>query len=273
MSAPHNLSATHAALVVEQLTVGYPGHAVLSKLSLGPISAGTLVAVVGPNAVGKSTLLKALAGLRPAQGQVWLDGEALAPLSPRERLRRVGYLPQALPQASSLLAYESMQSALRVSRPEWGHAGIEAAIDHIFTTLGLHHLALRRLDELSGGQRQMVGLAQVVVRQPRLLLLDEPTSALDLRWQLQVLQTVRALVDQQQATALIALHDLNLALRFCDQIVVLGGGKVLAAGAPAEIFTADLLRRAYGVQARVERCSLGHLIVLVDDALDSPKSL
>ena len=205
----------------------------------------------------------------------WLDGVDLGQLPARRRLHQIGYLPQALPQASSLLAYEAMQGALRVGRPDLDRTGVEAAIEHIFSTLDLQHLAMRRLDELSGGQRQMVGLAQVVVREPRLMLLDEPTSALDLRWQLQVLQTVRALVDSRQGIALVALHDLNLALRFCNHLIVLGGGRVLAAGAPAAIFTPALLEQAYGVQARVERCSQGNLLVLADAALPlaTPSSL
>ena len=179
---------------LEQLTAGYPGRPVLQGVTLPAVPAGTLVAVVGPNAVGKSTLLKAVAGLRPSQGRVLLEGTDLATLPPRERLRRVGYLPQALPQSTSLVAYETWQSALRAGRSEWSSAQREAAIESVVAALGLQALALRRLDELSGGQRQMVGLAQVIVRAPRLLLLDEPTSALDLRWQLQVLQAVRALV-------------------------------------------------------------------------------
>ena len=113
----------------------------------------------------------------------------------------------------------------------------------------------------------MIGLAQVLVRAPRLLLLDEPTSALDLRWQLQVLQAVRALVDEDRTLALIAVHDLNLALRFCDRIAVLGQGRVLAAGRPADVLTPALLRAAYGVRARIEHCSLGHPLVLADEAI------
>ena len=260
-------------LWMQDLSTGYPRHPVLQALSLAPMPPGPLAAVVDPNAVGKSTLLKAIAGLRPSAGQIWLDGKDLGQLPARRRLHQIGYLPQALPQASSLLAYEAMQGALRVGRPGLDRAGVEAAIEHIFTALDLRHLALRRLDELSGGQRQMVGLAQVVVREPRLMLLDEPTSALDLRWQLQVLQTVRALVDSQQGIALVALHDLNLALRFCNHLIVLGGGQVLAAGAPADIFTPALLERAYGVRAQVERCSQGHLTVLVDEALPSHQAL
>ena len=272
MSSPH--ANTHTSgLCVQGLTTGYPRRPVLHGLNLAPMPPGTLAAVVGPNAVGKSTLLKAIAGLRPSTGQVWLDGADLGQLPARRRLHQIGYLPQALPQASSLLAYEAMQGALRVGRPDLDRTGVEAAIEHIFSTLDLQHLAMRRLDELSGGQRQMVGLAQVVVREPRLMLLDEPTSALDLRWQLQVLQMVRALVDSQQGMALVALHDLNLALRFCNHLIVLGGGQVLAAGAPAEVFTPALLEQAYGVRARVERCSQGHLMVLVDEALPSHHTL
>lgn len=256
-------------LELRQLSAGYPRRPVLEGLDLERVAPGTLVALVGPNAVGKSTLLKAIAGLRPVRGQVLLDGTDLASVSPRERLRRVGYLPQALPQASSLVAYEAMLSALRASRPELGRAQSEAAIARIFATLGLDALALRPLNELSGGQRQMIGLAQVLVRAPRLLLLDEPTSALDLRWQLQVLQAVRAQVDEGRTLAVIAVHDLNLALRFCQRIVVLGEGRVLAAGRPAEVLTPELLHIAYGVRARVEQCSLGHPLVLADEALSN----
>jgi len=254
-------------LELRRLSAGYPRRPVLEGLDLERIAPGTLVALVGPNAVGKSTLLKAIAGLRPVRGQVLLDGTDLATLTPRERLRRVGYLPQALPQASSLVAYEALLSALRASRGDWSGAQREAAIARVFATLGLEALALRPLNELSGGQRQMIGLAQVLARAPRLLLLDEPTSALDLRWQLQVLQAVRAQVAEGRTLAVIAVHDLNLALRFCDRIVVLGQGRVLAAGHPAEVLTPALLQAAYGVRARVERCSLGHPLVLADEAI------
>ena len=256
-----------AGLTIEQLAAGYPGRAVLQGVNLPAVPPGSLVAVVGPNAVGKSTLLKAVAGLRPMQGRITLDDTTLTDLPPRERLRTVGYLPQALPQSSSLMAYEAWHSALRASRGTWSTAQRETAIESVVAELGLQALALRRLNELSGGQRQMVGLAQVLVRAPRLLLLDEPTSALDLRWQLQVLQAVRQRVQQQGSVGLVAVHDLNLALRFCQRVLVLGGGTVRAQGDPAQVLTPDLLRQAYGVQARVERCSQGHLLVLADAAL------
>lgn len=255
------------ALSIRALNVGYARRAVLSQLTLAPIAAGTLAAVVGPNAVGKSTLLKAIAGLRIAQGEICLGTQNLAALSPRERLRMVGYLPQSLPQTTSLVAYEAMLSALRASRSDLSVAHIERLIENVFQTLAIETLALRRLDQLSGGQRQMIGLAQVIVREPKLLLLDEPTSALDLRWQLQVLETVRNQVQQSGSIALVAIHDLNLALRFCNHLIVLGNGAALAAGRPEVVLTPELLRRAYGVEARIERDSKGHLLVLVDHAL------
>ena len=270
MNLPVARSTAQAGLQLRALSAGYPRRPVLQGLELDSIAPGMLVALAGPNAVGKSTLLKAIAGLRPACGQVLLDGTDLASLGQRERLRRVGYLPQALPQANSLLAYEAMLSALRASRSELSPQQCEAAIADTLDRLGLQALALRPLNELSGGQRQMIGLAQVLVRAPRLLLLDEPTSALDLRWQLQVLQSVRAQVRGSDALALIAVHDLNLALRCCDRIVVLGQGRVLAAGAPAQVLTPELLLHAYGVRARIERCSQGHWLVLADEAVATP---
>lgn len=254
-------------LLLEGVSVGYGRKPVLDDLDIGPVPAGSLVAVVGSNAVGKSTLLKAIAGLRASSGRIMLGPVDLAGLPLARRVRLVGYLSQALPQPTSLVAYEAVTSAFRAVRGDLSSARAEAMVEDVFTALDLRPLALRRLSEMSGGQRQMVGLAQVLVRKPPLLLLDEPTSALDLRWQLNVLETVRATTRQEGAICLIAIHDINLALRFCDRIVVLGGGGVLAAGAPDEVMDAALLRRAYGIEGRVERCSRGFPIVLTDRAI------
>lgn len=251
-------------LHIDALSAGYRGRIVIDAISLPQLAPGSLVALLGANAAGKSTLLKAVAGLLPAQGRICVDGQDLARQSPVRRLRQLGYLPQALPQSSALIVYEILLAAARAAGQ--GGQAAEAAIGEALDRLGLRELALRRLDELSGGQRQLVGLAQVMVRKPRLLLLDEPTSALDLRWQLRVLQAVRALCREQGAICLLAIHDLNLALRHADQIVVLGGGRLLAAGAPAAVMNSELLRAAYGIEARVERCSQGYPMVLADQA-------
>lgn len=253
-----------AGLELRGLAAGYHGRPVLAGIDLAAVPPGSVVAVLGANAAGKSTLLKAIAGLVRAEGSVRLNDAELSALPPAERLRRVGYLPQSLPQASSLVVYESLLSALRTGRAELSVPQVEAAIARVLAELGLADLALRRLDELSGGQRQMVGLAQVIARAPSLLLLDEPTSALDLRWQLLLLQSVRTLVQREHAIALIAVHDLNLAMRYCDRVAVLGGGGLIAAGMPAEVLTPPVLHRGWGVEARIERCSLGHPLVLAD---------
>lgn len=255
------------ALILEDVSVGYGRKPVLDHLDVGPLPAGSLVAVVGSNAVGKSTLLKAIAGLRESSGRILLGDTDLARLPLTRRVRLVGYLSQALPQPTSLVAYEAVTSAFRAVRGDLSAGEAERMVEAVFTALDLRALALRRLSEMSGGQRQMVGLAQVLVRKPPLLLLDEPTSALDLRWQLNVLETVRAITREDNAICLMAIHDINLALRFCDQLVVLGGGGVLAAGRPEMVMDATLLRRAYGVEGRVERCSRGFPIVLTDRAV------
>ncbi|MFT4171420.1 MAG: ABC transporter ATP-binding protein [Rhodocyclaceae bacterium] len=253
-------------LIVEKLHAGYRHRDVIAGMDLPALPDGALVALLGANAAGKSTLLKGIAGLIRARGRIELDGQDLTRLHHAERLHDIGYLPQALPQSSSLIVYETLLAAARAARAEHGQAMAEAAIEQALDMLSLRELALRRLDELSGGQRQMVGLAQVVVRQPRLLLLDEPTSALDLRWQLKVLQTVRHLTRDRGAICMVAIHDLNLALRYSDRVIVLSQGRVLAAGEPATVMTSDVLHAAYGIQGRVETCSHGYPIVLADHA-------
>ncbi len=254
-------------LSLQRVTVRYRDKTALQGLSVPDIPPGTLVAIIGPNAAGKSTLLRAIAGLHPAEGLVALDSVPLTGPVRDRNPQTLGYLPQSLPQGSRLVAYEAVLSACRAIRSDFSRRQAEQAIDAVFDVLALTDLALRRLDELSGGQRQLVGLAQVLVRKPPLLLLDEPTSALDLHWQLNVLETVREIVRRDRAICLAAMHDINLALRFADLVVVLEGGRALAAGPPGDVMSADLLRQAYGVLGRIEHCSKGLPIVLSDRAL------
>jgi iron complex transport system ATP-binding protein len=254
-------------LTIDDLVAGYGSRTILSGVTLRPVAPGALVALVGANAAGKSTLLRTIAGLLPPRaGRICLRGENLERLAAVERRRRVAYLPQALPAASTLYAWEAVMAACRASRPGLKQSDAERMLESVFGRLRLRELALRRLAELSGGQRQMVGLAQVVVREAGLMLLDEPTSALDPRWQIEVLGVVRDLARRNGTIAMLAMHDLNLALRFCDRVVVLAGGRLIADGAPHEVMNAAVLHEAYGIEGRVERCSQGGTIVLADRA-------
>ncbi|MDP3650487.1 MAG: ABC transporter ATP-binding protein [Rhodoferax sp.] len=256
------------SLVLQQLGVSYGAKVVLQGIDLAPLPAGRMVALAGANGAGKSSLLRALAGMCRMSGQALLDGEDLARLRPPARARRVAYMPQSLPQASSLTVYESVLSAVRIACPQWSAADTHQRIDQVLHSLGLHALGLRALDSLSGGQRQMAGLAQLLVRQPRLLLLDEPTSALDLRWQLCLMEALRHYLAKHQALCLMAVHDLNLAARFCDDMLLMAQGRVIARGEPGRILTPALLRQAYGIAARVESCSMGLPMVVAEHALD-----
>ena len=254
------------ALRIDGLDVAYGARTILAKLSLQAIPPGSAVALLGPNGVGKSTLLRALARLVAARGALTLDGHDLLRGARREHMRRVGYLPQTLPQPTSLLVYEAVRGALRATCGGLSADAQDARLERVFGQLNLHPLATTSLDRLSGGQRQMVGLAQVLVRETPLLLLDEPTSALDLRWQLLALEAMRDAVARRGAIALVALHDLNLAARFCDRLVLLGRDGVLADGGAADVLTPANLRRAYRVEARVERTASGDYVTLAERA-------
>jgi iron complex transport system ATP-binding protein len=253
-------------LELKKMGVAYRGQSVVRGLDGVLAYPGELVALVGANGAGKSSTLRAIAGLEAMTGESWLDGFNLATLRPAQRLQRVAYMPQSLPQANALTVYEAVLGTLQITCGHWSAAQMRERIAHVLDALGLEPLALRAMATLSGGQRQMAGLAQLLARNARLLLLDEPTSALDLRWQMQLLQALRVHAQHHQTLCVLALHDLNLAARFCDRMVLMAGGLLVANGTPQQVLTPTLLHTAYGVHARVERCSRGTPMVLVDSA-------
>ena len=236
-------------LSAERLSYAYGRHRVLHDVTLAGLESGTLTAVLGPNAVGKSTFLRCLAGLQRPSGRVVVDDTRL--MQPADLRRLVLYLPQDQTSTAVLTVFEAVLLA-RQTRPAWTVADADLQrVTLALRQLGIEDLALRYLNELSGGQRQLVSVAQILVRDAPVLLLDEPTSNLDLQRQLEVLQLLRGLaVDGGRAVA-IALHDLNLAARFADTIVVFRNGEVCAAGSPRTVLTVDLLQTVYGIVAEV----------------------
>ncbi|MGQ4553096.1 ABC transporter ATP-binding protein [Dermabacteraceae bacterium P7054] len=233
-------------LKVDSLSFSYGRRLVLDELSL-EFAGGQLVGLLGPNGSGKSTLVTCLAQLRKHNGRVSYRGAHGKAL-----LEQLGYMPQGLPGDASLTALESVLAASRRGM-SWhtGRADVERAW-HVLRDLGVGHLADRLLGHLSGGQRQMVALAQTLVRDPNLMLLDEPTSALDLHHQVSVLSRVRQICHaDDKKLAVVALHDLNLAARFCDRIAVLSGGRLIAQGTPHEVLVPDVLHETYGVRTRI----------------------
>lgn len=251
-------------LEVSRLVVGYPGHEVIHDLTLAPITSG-LTALVGPNAAGKTTLLRALAGLNRARGSLHLDGRDLIGSRLADHATHVAYMPQTLPARVGLTVFEALLGALKASPHDAGRGDARAVAVATLDRLGIADLALRPLDQLSGGQRQMASLAQAIARAPDVLLLDEPTSALDLNHQLRVMKVISSLARERGIIVIVVLHDIALACRWCDRVIVLAHGQVHADGPPATAVTPAMFATVYGVRARVEHCSHGFLQVMVDD--------
>lgn len=251
-----------SGLCVDDVSLRYGTRPILRGLSLPELHAGEVTVLAGPNAAGKSTLLRAIAQLAPYRGRITLDDEDLARMPIRRRARLVGVMPQALPSGSSLVVLESVIAALRAGSDAFA-AQTDAQAMAVLERLGIADLAMEPLDQLSGGQRQMVSLAQAIVRDPRVLLLDEPTSALDLARQVRLLGELRALAAEGRIVVAV-LHDLAMAAQWADRIVMLHQGRLHSSGRPAAVLTPDLLAQVYGVRARVERCSRGRITVLID---------
>ncbi|MFC7927508.1 ABC transporter ATP-binding protein [Microbacterium laevaniformans] len=240
-------------LTARALAAGYPGRRVIDGLDL-EIGPGRVTMIIGANASGKSTLLGTLARLHaPLAGRVEIDGADVRGIPRRSLAQTVGLLPQ------HPTAPDGVTVAELVGRGRHPHRGLlqrwsaqdTARVDEAMAWTGITELAERPVGDLSGGQRQRVWIAMALAQDPRILLLDEPTTFLDLSHQLEVLDLLRELNRERGTTVVAVLHDLNLAARYADDLVVMHAGAIIAHGAPAEVMTAETIRRAFGLSALV----------------------
>jgi iron complex transport system ATP-binding protein len=239
--------------MAKDLSVSFGKSTVLSELFV-QIPDGSLTVIVGPNACGKSTLLRSLARLQPVQkGQVVLDGKAIHKQSSRSVARRLAILPQ-MPTAPEGLSVHDLvvrgrtphQSALR----QWSKVDAEAVANALDET-GMTHNAHRPLESLSGGQRQRAWIAMALAQDTGILLLDEPTTYLDLPHQIELLTLVQKLNRETGRTVAMVLHDINLAARFADHIIALKDGKVHREGSPAAVITEQTMDQVFALPCTV----------------------
>jgi len=248
---------------LDDLGAYYGSRLTVSGITTPSFASGDIVAVIGPNAAGKSTLFKRMASLLRGPGRVVVEGSAKAG-------RAVSYMPQDTSANAVLTVYESILLA-RKQGEGWKVGDDDLRrIDRVMVALDITDIAFRNLGELSGGQRQLAGIAQTLVREPDILLMDEPTSALDLHRQMEVLAFMRQIARERGMIVFIAIHDLNQAMRFADHAMVIDSGRLRGVGTVSDVITAQLLRDVYRIEARIEICSRGICQVIVDGVAAEP---
>ncbi len=248
-------------LVIDQISKAYGQQWVLDNVSF-KMGDGEIVALVGPNGSGKSTLIKTLATiLDPTAGTITLDGKEIRNIDPTELAKRVGYVPQSFSYTLYSTVFETVLMGRRryitwsVSDEELSR--VQLALD----SLEMGDLAGKFMDELSGGERQKVFIARALAQDPQVFLFDEPTSALDIRYQIEVMETMRRITREQKSSMIVAVHDLNLAYRYADAVVVLNRGKMIGYGKPQDILTPDCIRSVYSVDSFAIENEFGKFIV------------
>ncbi|HHV34717.1 MAG TPA: ABC transporter ATP-binding protein [Syntrophomonadaceae bacterium] len=239
-------------LSVKNMAFSYPSREVLNSVSFA-ITEGKCIGVLGTNGTGKSTLLKCIDRiLKPQGGTVYVGGEDIHNMSDRVLAQKIGYVAQNQQQTRCTV----FDSVLLGRKPyiKWDVSDQDIEIvEHILHTFDLSEYAMRYTDELSGGELQKVVIARALAQQPKVLLLDEPTSNLDLKNQLDVIDTIKEIVEKQKLSAVVTMHDLNLALRFADKFLLLKGGEVYAAGG-SEIINPENIKEVYDVDVVIQDC-------------------
>jgi len=240
-------------LGIRDLKFSYPSVPVLNNVRL-EVHPGQIVAIVGKNGAGKSTLIKCINRiLEPQQGSIMVDNAEVSRMSRRQIARKMAYLPQRGRQRFPITVFDTVLMG-RHPHIEFGSGpDDERQVARTLEMLGLEDIALRDFNELSGGQQQKVLIARAIAQQVDIFLLDEPTSNLDIRHQLEVMGLLGQLVHNRGISAIVTVHDLNIACRFVDRVIMLCEGTIFAAGTPEDVLTAENIRQVYEVEVRVEK--------------------
>ncbi|MEM6496455.1 MAG: ABC transporter ATP-binding protein [Pseudomonadota bacterium] len=250
------------SISVKGLSFAYGSSPVLENFEISSLKRGSITALIGPNAAGKSTALKCIAGLLPSEhGAVQLNNRLKSEFTTSEWSKLVCYMPQTFVCNAALTVFEVVLLA-RKHLYGWRVQDCDIeVVSTILQTIGIADLAQQPASELSGGQQQLVSVAQTLVREPDVLLLDEPTSALDLRHQLEVMDLLVRTTRARGVVTIAAMHDLNLAARFADNLVLMRKGRVLAKGPPEMILRSTEISDTYGVQIEVQQARDGKSVV------------
>lgn len=258
-------------LEANHLFFNYSSKEILKDISLqaGP----GLIALIGPNAAGKTTMIRCLAGALRPDGAILVQGRLTEKWNKKELTEIISHLPQKSNGKALLSVFESVLLG-RISRLSWRVSDHDLnSVWKVLQELNLSHLASTPLNELSGGLQQMVSIAQALVKQPKILLMDEPTNNLDLCRQLEVFELITGLTRKRELTTIMALHDLNFAARFADMLIVLNKGKIHSSGSPSEVLSEFLLSEVYGVEAKIIRDNQGIPQVFPIGSINSKKTL
>ena len=236
-------------LKIDNLVFSYTGVPVLDDITLD-LSGSKFVSIMGPNGVGKSTLIHCINKiLTPTSGTVMIDGTEVKDISLKEMAKIIGYVPYS---SSDTFPLTVVDTVLMGRHPYSKWNTLDRDLDIVYDTLerlGISHLAMRSFNELSAGQHQKVMLARGLVQEPRILLLDEPTSNLDIRHQLEVTKMLRDLSREKEMLVIFISHDINIAAKYSDEVIMMRKGGIYAVGTPNEVITADNLREVYGVES------------------------
>lgn len=243
-------------LTVKNIEFGYRAKKVLHDVNM-TAKAGEITAILGANAVGKSTLLKCIMGILHAKGQILVGEEKCRNLFAYKSADKVSYLTQENAVPALLTVFEvillgRMSSlSLRIPPEELER------VYRVMKDVKIEPLAERMFRQLSGGQRRVVSIAQAIVKEPEILIMDEPTANLDMQNQMEILDLVRRYTKERKTTTLVTLHDLNMAARYADRIVILKDGMVYCQGTPAETLTKEVVRQTYHVESEVTYDRMG----------------
>ena len=251
---------------VRNLTYKYKGEVIaLRNISL-TISEGEVTIILGPNGAGKTTLLKCILGLLEPRGTVYIDGKNVYNIKPRDRARKMAYVPQI---HHSIFAYRVIDYVLMGRTPHHSLLTLPGKSEYkkaysILQELGIEELAERTIAEVSGGQLQLVLIARALVQEAEILVLDEPTAHLDIANKILVLSTVRKLVEQGKVRAVVmSLHDPQIAALYADKVILLAYGRIIAQGKPMEVLTSSNLLKAYGIKFKT--ITIGDQLIIVPD--------